>query len=383
MSDILYHCGRCGSFFNSEDGHDEQRVCSDCHQRPGTGLWPSNGDMGRVAKLGAVAVFTKKGEVMNDRERDPVRLKLLKNPMFRIVVLWAVLMSLAIWRYHRRAGFEEERQNRAPRDAYLADGTLADERVAMLNSALPQCYHALAGFLNAGTPEARNQFVADPIGKAGRMAAFYSLNPFPRVDVKRLRRIDQELLKVGDEWMIGTRWQEGDDGAIYDAVFRRESGVWMLDWDHFSRFSEYPWVLFIAGDGPEKAEFRLLARKVTGVDVSDRGNSGLRFALHSPLSGKALGKGNAPVFVLDRGSDVGLLLQAAFDANHVGKHLFGYKMEPLGPEGLIRVRVVVKRIESGGVMRFEVEKVIACHWMDSDEPGFDLEKLKDESFGGI
>jgi hypothetical protein len=339
--------------------------------------------MGRVAKRGAVAFFTKKGEVMNDRGRSPVRMELLKNPMLRIVVAWAVLMSLAIWRHHHRSELDKERQNRIPRDVYLADGTLADERVAMLNSALPQCYHALAGFLNAGTPEARNQFVADPIGKAGTIAVFYSLNPFPSVDVKRLRRIDQELMKVGGEWMIGTRWQEGDDGAIYDAVFRRESGVWMLDWDHFSRYSDYPWVLFLAGDGPEKAEFRLLARKVTGVDGSGRGDSGLRFALHSPILGKALGKGSAPVFVVDRSSDVGLLLQAAFDANHDGKHLFDSKMEQMEPEGLIRVRVVVKRSEVGGVMRCELEKVIACHWIDRDDPGFDLEKLKDELFGGI
>ena len=56
-------------------------------------------------------------------------------------------------------------------------------------------------------------------------------------------------------------------------------------------------------------------------------------------------------------------------------------MEPMEPDDLVRLRVRIKRGEFGGVRSFSLEKVLACHWIDSDEVGIDLDKLKDELFG--
>lgn len=303
--------------------------------------------------------------------------------MLRVVVVWTLLMGLAVWRYHHNSVQDMEKQNRKSGKVNMAEGTFADERIALLNQALPQCHQALAGFLTAGTPEGRNQFVADPIATAGRMATFYASNPFPNVDLKRLRRLSQEPVKIGDEWMIETRWREGEDGAAFDAVFRRESGVWMLDWNHFARYSDYPWALFLAGDGPEEAEFRLLAREVSSGDEAEQVGSRLRFVLLSPEFGNPLETGvSSPELVFARRSDEGLLPEAAFGARKDGKLLFGSSLKPMEPEGLVRVRVLVKRGEFGGQRSFEVGKVIACHWIGSDVPGFDLDKLKNDLFGG-
>jgi hypothetical protein len=214
------------------------------------------------------------------------------------------------------------------------------------------------------------------------MAGFYRNNPFPSVDVHRLKRIGQEPILVGDEWMIETRWQS-PEGIAFDAVFRREGSVWKLDWEHFSRYSDHPWALFLAGEGPDEAEFRLLARNVAEGDKAEMTGSRLRFVLMSPVFGKAGETGMAsPELVVDRRSDEGLLLQEAFQAKSEGTRLFGGTMAPMEPEELARVRVRIKRGEFGGTRSFTLEKVVAGHWLGVDEPGFDLDKLKDDIFSG-
>jgi hypothetical protein len=50
------------------------------------------------------------------------------------------------------------------------------------------------------------------------------------------------------------------------------------------------------------------------------------------------------------------------------------------PENLVRVRVRIKRGVFAGARSFELEKVMACHWIGADDPGFDLKKLKDDLF---
>jgi hypothetical protein len=292
-------------------------------------------------------------------------------------------MSVFVWMKFNRAKEEADKQARLGNSdsSNLAEGTMADERIALLSRALPECHRALAGFLTGGTPEIRNQFVADPIGTAGKMAVFYQANSFPNVDVKDLRRIYQEPVLVGDEWMIVTRWQ-GAEGVEFDAVFRREGAVWKLDWQHFSRYGDFLWPLFLAGQGPDEAEFRLLARKVSGERNSERGGSRLPLLLLSPVFGKPGETGIAsPELVVDRRSDEGILVQAAFDAREDGLRLFGSEMEPMEPDDLVRLRVRIKRGEFGGVRSFTLEKVLACHWIDSDEVGLDLAELKDDLFG--
>ncbi|QTN31821.1 hypothetical protein HZ994_05590 [Akkermansiaceae bacterium] len=379
-----YHCGRCGSLFGSELGHDANRLCGICGQKPGTGVWPSSGPgNGTSLRDDAVASFANKGQALDEGGQRAVRKKKRKNLMLRLVVVWALLMGLAIWWHNRRTGLADKIQGMQVARTDMAEGTLADERIALLTAALPDCHRALGGFLTAGTPEGRNQFVADPIPTAGRMATFYASNPFPSVDAKNIRRVGQEPLKIGDEWVINTRWKEGADGAIFDAVFLRKGGTWQLDWEHFSRYGDHPWALFLAGGGPEEGEFRLLAREVSGDGGADRGGSRLRFELISPVFGKPLETGiSSPIFVIERRSDEGILLEAAFAARRDGRSIFGSTMEPMEPDGLIRVRVQVRRGEFGGKRSFELRKVIACHWIESDVTGFDLDELKDDLFGG-
>lgn len=380
MNQGWYHCGRCGSLFQSETGSEEGKLCAECGLKPDTGIWPTHGVRLSESERN-LAAFVKTAEVRPESGQRAVRKKRKSSIMMKFIVCWVVLMCLLIWK--RNYDLQQEASGRAgPRKDVMnfAKGTMADESVALLSRALPDCHRALAGFLTGGAPEIRNQFVAHPIETAGIMASFYKNNAFPKLVVADLKRTGQQLIRVGDEWMIETRWNDGT-GQEFDAVFLRNGTIWKLDWEHFSRYGDYSWPLFLAGEGPEEVEFRLLARKVSSGDKAEDAGSRLRFTLRSPVFGKPAETGmESPEFVVNRYSEEGLLLEAAFDLKQSGQSIFGGALPQMEPEGLVRVRVRIKRGQFGGVRSFELEELIACHWIGVDEPGFDLKKLKDDLF---
>jgi len=380
MNKGWYHCGRCGSVFQSDIGVEEDRSCTECGLKAATGIWPvhENRMTGRERDM---SVFDRTGESLTESGHRAVRKKRKNGATLKLIVCWAVLMSLFVWKRNYDMRSKSGAYAASENDAVnFAEGTMADERIALLSRAMPDCHRALIGFLTGGTPEIRNQFVADPIETAGIMAGFYKNNPFPSLEVADLRRTSQQPIKVGEEWMIETRWNDGK-GQEIDAVFRRNGSIWKLDWEHFIRYGDYSWPLFLAGEGPEEVEFRLLARKVTARDKAEDDSSRLRFILLSPVFGKPAEFGvESPEFVVNRYSEEGLLLEAAFESKQSGKSIFGGELLPMEPENLVRVRVRIKRGVFAGARSFELEKVMACHWIGADDPGFDLKKLKDDLF---
>ena len=378
---VWYHCGRCGSLFEAAFGYDEARVCGVCEKTPRTVVWPAGEKSGKDTNPDQKA-FSKQPEAMVEEDgRRAVKKKRKGSVMMKVVIVWTFLMLLAVWLRHHYTKTTTEKEKLELVALRMTKGTLADENIALLNKALPDCHRALGGFLSAGTPEGRNQFVVNPIETAGKMAIFYRFNPFPKVDVNNLQRTGQEVIKVGDTWMLLTRWKE-KDGVEFDAIFRRDSGTWRLDWNHFSQYSQYPWTLFLAGEGAAEAEFRLRARQKLSESDSERIGSRIIFKMFAPVFGKADEAGmESPDFVIDRQSDEGLLIRAALAGRADGKRPFGQTMQPLESTSDIRLHVRVKRTEFGGKRAFILEKVIACHWIDSEQIGYDLEELKDDLFG--
>jgi hypothetical protein len=83
----------------------------------------------------------------------------------------------------------------------------------------------------------------------------------------------------------------------------------------------------------------------------------------------------SPEFLIPRDGPAGKTLQAGFIEAAAGKRPFGSKLPDPNPDGLIRVRIKVKRTEVNGERRFEVTAVPACHWYSSDESGVDLSQV--------
>ena len=371
-----FHCGKCGSLFEAVPGYSEERRCSECERPPETGLWPSvNVSPETDVETEGIPVPAEEATKRNFRKKGK------KNMVMRFIVAWLFIMAIAVWiRLHYvRLGEEEESRKQAHLD--LVEGTIADQKTALLNEALPDCHRSLVGFLKGKTVRERNSFVFGSASNASRMETFYELNPMENVDLSKIQRVAQEPLVVGDEEIIYTRW-EGEEGTAFDAVFRNEGGEWKLDWEHFVRYSDYPWGLFLNGLGPDEGEFRLLARMLPDEDTGQESSGPTTLELLAPVFGKPSETGDSSQkFKLERRGDAGLLLGAAFGAQAEGEVLFGSKEKAMEPEGLLRVRVRVRREMIGEDFKFYLEEVVACHWISSSERGYDLIKLRYDIFG--
>ncbi|MES2922761.1 MAG: hypothetical protein V4819_14500 [Verrucomicrobiota bacterium] len=245
-----------------------------------------------------------------------------------------------------------------------------DADVALLNEASPLCDQTFADYLAATTPEARNQFVLNPVVTAARMAHYYSLNPLVEIDPGTLSLNKTAVVHLPGRRAIESQWS-ASDGRLFDAVFVEENGEWRLDWDHYVRYSDHPWALFLAGGETDHGEFRLLARE--RLTEERKNEDSISIVLYPPRFGYAGETGSqSPEFLIKRDTRNGRLLDAAFKLERSGGSVFGVSLPNINPEDMIRVRVKVRRFEIDGVRRFEIDEVVACHWYSVDEPGVEI-----------
>ena len=240
----------------------------------------------------------------------------------------------------------------------------------LISEASPLCGEVLSAFLKARTPEERNQFVSSPITTAARMANFYLTNPLEAIDTNGMILQNAAIahLPGGDavELQLGSR-----EGQLLDVAFLKENDEWRIDWNHFVRYSETPWQLFLAGSGDAEGEFRLLARERLAEERKNADTISL--VLYAPRFGYTRDTGlQSPEFLVRRDTREGKLLDAAFKQERSGKRPFGVNLPSINPEGLIRVRVKIRRTTADLERHLEIEKVIACHWYSTDEPGVEI-----------
>lgn len=267
----------------------------------------------------------------------------------------------------------ENNQNNTGQDDWTDSlkGSAGDEAVVKVEEALPSCAKNLSGFLNASAAEQRAQFVTDPMATATRMARFQNLNPMPRVDPETLRNTENSLLNLPGHRALESRWVT-PDGTLLDCVFIETGDEWLLDWDHFVRYQEYPWALFTAGEGPDEAEFRLLVRQ--RVIRSGDESSTMELVFFPSRFGRPQETGQPAVeIVIRRDSRDGRLLAAGFKQRSADTAPFDSTLKPLEQDDMLRVRVRLRRIsapdKTDGSRKFELVKVMACHWLNTTDPG--------------
>ncbi|HEY8962046.1 MAG TPA: hypothetical protein VIM57_07540 [Luteolibacter sp.] len=280
-----------------------------------------------------------------------------------LMIAAIVALSTYLWDRDKEIGAQTR-----SKDVLMARrGT--DEDSAMLQSGIQPCGQTLAGFLSARTPEERSQFVRKPLETIGRMTRYYALNPAVTVASEDLSVDQFSILHVGGERGISILWKTAD-GRIFDSVFFPEKGEWRLDWDHFVRYSDHPWTLFLSGGGAETGEFRLLARERLAHDRRQTGEIGVVF--YAPRSGSPEDTGPpSPEFLLSRESEEGRLLAAAFAGLEANRRPFGDKTRTYDPEEMVRLRVRVRREPTPEGDRFVLEKVLAGHWLGVDDAGIE------------
>jgi len=135
------------------------------------------------------------------------------------------------------------------------------------------------------------------------------------------------------------------------------------------RYSSQDWSLFLAGNGNDEGEFRLLARR-RSEDHSGKGRVG-SVVLISPRSGVLGEVGlSSPEVKLDPDSRIGRLLSRAFAKRDAEEGIYGSSAFRYDPKGMIRVRVRVLR-EGDAERTFAIREILACHWYGFDDLGLE------------
>ena len=357
-----FHCGRCGSLFRSPTGVSYQRLCTVCGRSP----MPEDGTLQRIDKATHQRGSAPPSGSDRKKKKKPKYRYLNGWVIFSVVstlaVLLVLLMALRMQNFQNEQSFSSVKKE--------AVSTVAAEDAAFLNQFVPLCHQTLSGFLSAVTPEERSQFVKSPVSQIGRLANFYRLNATPSIDPEALKIDQTAVLRLPDGPAIETSWKT-TDGQRLNTVFVQEDDEWRLDWNHYARYCDYPWPMFLAGGGQSEGEFRLLARERLAEER--KGADTISLVFSAPQLGKLSETSlKSPEFIVSRDSKSGRLLTAAFQCAKLGKLAFDVDLKTIYPEGLIPVRVKLRRIEDADGRRFELIDLVACHWYSVDAPGFEV-----------
>jgi hypothetical protein len=359
-----FHCARCGSLFQSPFGVNPDRICGVCGQKPALGNLIS------AATPPAATLPSQKDSRSQGREKPQLSSEKSNFLILKIAAAWLLLLAFIllgarlIWNDDTPTQSKESAQIAAKKHA------VSEMDTALLTKAQPLCNETFAGILQAPAPEQQNQFVLNAISTGPRIARFYSMNPSPALDPTKMTLTRNAVVNLPNGRSIETQWTSSD-GHSLDAVFTEENGEWRMDWEHYARFSDFPWALFLAGNGDEVAEFRLLARERLAEERKNADTISL--TLYAPRFGYSRDTGfQSPEVLVKRSSKDGQLIQKALDINKQGEQPFGVQLPSIDPEGLIRVRAKIRRVEKDGERHFEIAEVIACHWYSVDAPGMDL-----------
>jgi hypothetical protein len=290
--------------------------------------------------------------------------------MILLVIGWSMVMAVILLVANRYWKGKEVRSAdwKAPEEKRLTA-----EQHEFIREHAAACQDVIANVLSHVTPEQLNPYVFNSRGTFPDMMRYYRMNPGTQMMEVPIRSVGITVLELPEGPAIEGRWVT-EDGRFIDAVFREENGEWRLDWHHFARFSEHPWPLFLAGDGPEQAEFRLLVRRRLVRSILDMEGRPLSLVFHAPRFARPDDPGPpSPVFELDFESKPARILMAGFNQARNGQRPFQSLLPRVEPdEDMMRVRVVMRRIEGEEERRFEIVDVLACHWLQHEDLGVSL-----------
>jgi len=251
-----YHCGRCGSLFQSVDNGAKDRRCSECGFNP----IPPITDKHTPSIQFPTTDSRLKNREKNSRGeiRQTVTRRKKNSFMTKLVLSWALVTGLIVFATKTIWGSGPRLKHEA--NASVADVTAENKNLYLLSKFMGHCIQTMQMFLKAGPPEQRSQYVMQPITAVTRMTRHRQIENWAEISPPSPESSQWDVVSLGDEKAIEANWVNAD-GRRFDAIFRKERDEWLIDWEHFARYSDMPLSVFLSGNGDAEGEFRLLARE--------------------------------------------------------------------------------------------------------------------------
>lgn len=300
--------------------------------------------------------------------------------VYWVALVWLMVLGSIAGSRYVYVRFQEEK--RKADSAANGSRRMLENKAKYLDQELVVCDQLLREFMTGGTVEEMGQYVFPIRDFADQAVAFRAVDILGRLNVNSLRRDYQDMFRLGDEWVIWTRWREVSAELEFDVVFRKDASGWKIDWPSFSQFNPVvSWRDFLTGAGPEKSEFKLLVRKLKPYEIEVPERNFMALAFMEPVWGKPQQEsGPTTVFMIDEMRKEVQSLSAAFEVKKTNRILYNAKIPPMELADWIRLSVVVSRTELDGKFRFALEEIKACHWVGSSASGYDPERLKMNKF---
>lgn len=365
-----FHCGHCGSFFQSDTAKKFGRRCSNCGFDPN----PISSLENKSSIPFTKSIPNLKSGIGQHAKRqsalDKPKNRNFGYSMLKIMAAWMLFIGLLIFGANM-IWVENKPKETTDYEEKLA--LIAQQQDAeFLRESQPSCKKTLIEFLSTTLPEVRSQFVISPITAVMRMTRYKDISSIISLDSMNLDDSQWAVVRIGDEQAIESTWKD-KNGKRYEAFFRKHESAWLLDWEHFTRYSDMPFSVFLAENGDAEGEFRLLARERLAEERKNM--STISVVFYSPTNGRLNETGmQSPEFLVERNSPEGRLLLAAFDALKRKERPFGAKEITQDPESMIRTRVKIRRSGEQDTRKFQLVELKACHWYSSDKPGFEVGK---------
>jgi len=360
-----FHCGRCGALFGAAVGGGVPGSCPECGRDP----------VVEEAEL-AFHQASGGGGPAEMAASQPQRRRKPANPapvtaaragsrvLLAVVVGWALLL-LGI---AGLVAFMRDDEKVPVADA-IPEGA---ENRRVFQQGYEEVYRTMVAFLREGLPESRAKYVKDPGETLGKMVRWDE--EIENLDEdQELEPLISHVIDTPQGRAIECVW-ELDGGRKVEGVFfpemRDGEEVWLLDWELFSRYSEKDWSLFVTGSGEEVAEFRLLARRrAIYDDEAADSHLGVVLLAPNPIFPEKSGAPSPEIRVLKHSIE-GRLIEKAFDRLESGEGAYGSESQRFDPQSMVRLRVKVRRL-AGPEKQFEIEEVVAVHWLGIDDPGIE------------
>lgn len=351
---------------------DEIRRCDACGRPPAHDQW----EVGASFSAAAASAPLQRPASHEMSQDAPFRRRRRRITLPVIVLSWVVFMVLLVmvarklWKDPADAGQSGGAGTAGAHASHLNNQFLKDH--------LPAVYDVFADHVAAVRDEHRAQTIHDPVRVTPRLMRFFELNPLIRIDLEKMTLQSETVTRLPEGDVIEALWKCGD--RTYESAFIRQGTEWKLDWEHFARYSDFPLSLYLAGGGPDEAEFRLFARERLAEERKKEPE--MSVVLYSTVAGMLGDAGvQTPAFLVPRGSEMGRRLAAGFAQGRSGVRPFDSRLAVEQPADLIRVRVKLRRKLVDGVREFEIADVMACHWYGiTDAPGVSDEPVGASGF---
>lgn len=224
-------------------------------------------------------------------------------------------------------------------------------------------------FVRSNSVAEKAMATSDSLNNISKMTAYYNDHPMEVVTGKPALR-SLAMLDVGGKQFFTLMLEMSNASElpeVLELVFAKdEEGEWKLDWPQFARYQTIPWKAFVAGDGPNEGEFRLLVSRESALDTQDE--YCLKFYEPSRNGLAELGIA-CPNVMVDKGSPLGKEIYKMLRINELQPD--GYKgIFALNPgKGYMRIRAVLSKNQNPETKQwtYSLKKIIGEGWFGAAE----------------